>query len=39
MLVMKGIYREKNITGGRLEHLQEIRKEWARLTMFTDRKR
>lgn len=35
MLVTKGIYRKRNTTGGRTEHLQEIRNEWARLTMLT----
>lgn len=39
MLVMEGIYRKRNTTGGRMEHLQEIRNERARLTMLTDRKR
>lgn len=36
MLVMEGIYRKRNTMGGRMEHLQEIRNEWARLTMLTD---
>lgn len=39
MLVMKGIYRKRNTTGGRMEHLQDTRNEWARLTTLTDMKR
>lgn len=36
MLVMEGIYRKRR---ERMEHLQEIRNEGARLTMLTDVKR
>lgn len=39
MLVMKGIYRKRNTMGGRTEHLQDVRNEWARLTTLTDMKR
>lgn len=38
MLVMEDIYRKRNTMGGRMEHLQEIRNEWARLTMLTEMK-
>lgn len=35
----EGYLQDRNTMGRRMEHLQEIKDEWARLTMLTDMKR